>query len=67
MSILTQSNFKGEYHRPGRAYKKRSRFRIKRTPDGFVWITKKGKNMFAPVATKKGACQEFSVNGVASS
>jgi hypothetical protein len=52
MTVLDQSNFKGEYRRPGRTY---PRFRIKRTPDGFVWLSRKKKVLTKPAATKSEA------------
>jgi hypothetical protein len=55
MSILTQSAFKGEYHHPGRTYKKRPRFRIKRTKEGWVWMSKKKKALTKPVEKKSEA------------
>jgi hypothetical protein len=55
MSILTQGAIKGEYHPPGRTYKKKPRFRIKRTAAGYVWLSKKKKILTKPAATKSEA------------
>jgi hypothetical protein len=57
MSILNQTQFRGpfEYHRPGRTYKKRPRFRIKRTAAGYVWLSKKKRVLTKPAATKSEA------------
>jgi len=56
MFILTQSAFKGEYHRPGRTYPKRPRFRIKKVEGGFVWWSRKKKKAITkPAATKSEA------------
>jgi len=56
MSILTQGNFKGEYHRPGRTYPKRPRFRIKKVEGGFVWWSRKKKKAITkPTATRSEA------------
>jgi len=56
MTVLDQGNFKGEYHPPGRTYKKRPRFRIKKTEGGFVWWSRKKKKAITkPAATKSEA------------
>jgi hypothetical protein len=56
MSILTQGfATNDEYRPPPRTYKKRPRFRIKRTAAGYVWLSKKKRVLTKPAATKSEA------------
>jgi hypothetical protein len=56
MTVLDQSHFKGEYHPPGRTYRRRPRFLIKKTPEGLVWWSrKKKKALTKPAPTRPEA------------
>lgn len=56
MTILNQVHAGNlEFYRPGRTPTHRRRLRIKKTVDGFVWFSKKGKPMTKPVPKRKQA------------
>jgi hypothetical protein len=45
----------GEYHPPGRTYKRKPRYKIKRVEGGYVWVSKKGKQLTKPLPTRAEA------------
>jgi hypothetical protein len=56
MTILTQQfAANDEYRPPPRTYKRRPRFRIKRTSNGWVWLSKKKRALTKPAKTKSEA------------